>query len=149
MSNSSKQALLDDLFATGNAEQAKISAGYLKTSDLSFIGIKLPVIATIAKKHMKGLDENDLVELMKELWKEPYYEARRASIDVMKEFVKSADVHVAFDIIIYSKNPLYVKFKKELYFISGVQVILGKSADFSSGAYSLRSLPSNRLGSDF
>ncbi|MHA1908785.1 MAG: DNA alkylation repair protein [Candidatus Thorarchaeota archaeon] len=99
MSNIKEKVFLEDLLAAGDEEQAQISAGYLKTSNLSFIGIKLPIIAKIAKKHMKGLSYAELVVLMKDLWNEPYYEARRASIDIMKEFVKNADVDTAFEII--------------------------------------------------
>ncbi|MHA2425137.1 MAG: DNA alkylation repair protein [Candidatus Thorarchaeota archaeon] len=99
MPRTRKKALLDDLLAAGDEEQAQISAGYLKTSKLSFMGIKLPVIAKIAKKHMKGLTQEELVDLMNGLWNESYYEARRAAIDIMKEFVKKNDVTSAFDII--------------------------------------------------
>ncbi|MCK5150627.1 MAG: DNA alkylation repair protein [Candidatus Thorarchaeota archaeon] len=99
MSSFRKKALLDDLHAVGNMEQARISAGYLKTSELSFIGIKLPIIAKIVKKHMRSLSFDELKDLMIDLWNELYYEARRASIDIMKEFVKKADVEIAFKII--------------------------------------------------
>ncbi len=99
MSSFRKKALLDDLHVAGDEEQARISAGYLKTSELSFIGIKLPIIAKIAKKYMKGLSFDELGDLMSDLWNEPYYEARRASIDIMKEFVKNADVEIPFKII--------------------------------------------------
>ncbi|MFW9849725.1 MAG: DNA alkylation repair protein [Candidatus Thorarchaeota archaeon] len=99
MIRSTSKALLDDLLLLSDKEQAEVIAGYLKTSKLSFIGIKLPEIAKIAKKHMKGLSEGELQELMLELWKEPYFETRRASIDVMKEYAKKADVDNALTII--------------------------------------------------
>ncbi len=99
MKRSTSKALLDDLLSLGDKEQAEIIAGYLKTSRLSFIGIKLPEISKIAKKHMKGQSEDELQELMLELWKEPYFETRRASIDVMKEYAKNGNVDNALTII--------------------------------------------------
>ena len=48
---------------------------------------------------MQGLSFEELKDLMIVLCNEPYFEARRSSIDIMKEFVKKADVEISFRII--------------------------------------------------
>jgi 3-methyladenine DNA glycosylase AlkD len=90
---------LKDLKVQGDPEQAERIAGYLKTSKLGFLGVKLPNIARIAKKHMKGLTEEERVDLMHALWREPFFETRRAAVDVMKEFTKKQDFDTALAII--------------------------------------------------
>jgi 3-methyladenine DNA glycosylase AlkD len=93
------ERILKDLKAQGDEEQAEKIGGYLKTSALGFLGVKLPIIAKITKKHMKGLNENERVKLMKALWSEMYFETRRAAVDVMKEFTKKRDFGTAFVIM--------------------------------------------------
>ncbi|MDF1538215.1 MAG: DNA alkylation repair protein [Candidatus Thorarchaeota archaeon] len=99
MVNSPKLPLLEALQNEGDAEQAETIAGYLKTSRLSFMGVKIPMISRITKKHMKGLSLGDLHTLMTNLWKEPFFETRRAAIDIMKEFVKKAEFSTSLEII--------------------------------------------------
>ena len=55
MVSSRKTSLLEALKQESNEAQAEVIAGYLKTTSLSFIGVKLPIINKITKKHMKGL----------------------------------------------------------------------------------------------
>ncbi len=99
MANSPEISLLEELQNESDAEQAETIAGYLKTSTLSFLGVKLPIIGRIAKKHMKGLSLEGMHALMVDLWKELFFETRRAAIDIMKEFVKRANFSTTLEII--------------------------------------------------
>lgn len=91
--------VLNELVKLGNPEQARIVAGYLKTSSLRFLGVRLPEIARIARGAMRGRDEQELVELMSGLWSEPVYEARRAAVDIMKEYAVKGDLERALRMI--------------------------------------------------
>ncbi len=94
-----KDVILADLKKAGDDDQARIISGYLKTSHLRFLGVKLPQIGQIVKHHIKGLSQEEMPELMKGLWSEPIFESRRAAVDVMKKYTQNGDVDVALQII--------------------------------------------------
>ncbi len=91
--------ILNELMKLGDPEQARIVAGYLKTSSLTFLGVRLPVIARVARGAMRGREQQELVELMSGLWSEPVYEARRAAVDIMKEYAMKGDPERALHMI--------------------------------------------------
>lgn len=70
-------------------------AGYLKTSSLEFMGVELPVIHKIVKSNIKGMNLDDIPELMDELWVIETFETRLAAIDVMKEYVKKGSIDIS------------------------------------------------------
>jgi 3-methyladenine DNA glycosylase AlkD len=75
----------------GDSEQAAQITRYLKTSDLEFLGVKLPGIHSAVKDEIKGLEPEELEQTMSDLWQEEVYEFRRAAIDVMERYVKRGD----------------------------------------------------------
>ncbi|MFW9918874.1 MAG: DNA alkylation repair protein [Candidatus Thorarchaeota archaeon] len=99
MTNMKKDDVLRDLKGAGDPEQAKIIAGYLKTSSLEFLGVKIPEIAKIVGKHLKGLSDDDMMALMEALWSEQIFESRRAAVDVMKKYSMKGNVDSALRII--------------------------------------------------
>lgn len=86
------------LIEASNAERKEKIAGYLKTSSLEFIGAELPEIHKIVKANIKGMNLDDMLELMEALWKIETFETRVAAIDVMKEFAKKGPIDKAMNI---------------------------------------------------
>jgi 3-methyladenine DNA glycosylase AlkD len=84
-----------ELKAKGNPERKEKIAGYLKTSSLEFIGVELPDIHKIVTKSIKGVNVDDMRELMDELWKIETFETRLAAIDIMKEYGKKGSIDIA------------------------------------------------------
>ena len=99
MQENQAKNILDDLKKSGDLEQAMIVEGYLKTSSLKFIGVKLPEIAKITKKHILKTPVEDLIPIMEALWQNNIYEARRAAIDVMKVYTKKGTIEKGLEII--------------------------------------------------
>ncbi|MHA1480274.1 MAG: DNA alkylation repair protein [Candidatus Thorarchaeota archaeon] len=99
MLNSQAQEFISDLKNQSDSEKAKGIAGYLKTSRLSFIGIRLPLIHKTTKKHIKEIPIERLPDFMNAIWSEKIFEVRRAAIDVMEKYVKKGDVDVALQIM--------------------------------------------------
>ncbi len=87
-----------ELQAIGTAERKEKIAGYLKTSSLDFIGVELPKIHRIVKTSIKGLEIEEIPDLMAELWKIETFETRLAAIDVLKEYAKNGSVDKALEI---------------------------------------------------
>jgi 3-methyladenine DNA glycosylase AlkD len=86
------------LIEASNAERKEKIAGYLKTSSLEFIGTELPDIHKIVRTNIKGMNLDDMLKLMKALWKIETFETRVAAIDVMKEFAKKGSIDKAMNI---------------------------------------------------
>jgi len=84
-----------DLKSQSNSDRKEKITGYLKTSSLEFIGVELPDIHKIVKKNIKGLDLDDMPELMNELWKIETFETRLAAIDIMKVYGKKGSIDIA------------------------------------------------------
>jgi len=90
--------ILSDLKKHSNSERKEKIAGYLKTSSLDFIGVELPDIHRIVKTNIKGLDIEDMPNLMGKLWTIETFETRLAAIDIMKEYVKKGPIKNALKI---------------------------------------------------
>lgn len=88
-----------ELKTHSNADRKVKIAGYLKTSSLEFIGVELPTIHRIVKTRIKGMNVEDMPEVMADLWKIETFETRLAAIDVMKEFAKKGSVGIALEIV--------------------------------------------------
>ena len=56
-----------DLVTQSNPDRKDKIAGYLKTSVLEFIGVELPAIHKIVKTNIKGMNHDNMPELMDEL----------------------------------------------------------------------------------
>ena len=87
-----------DLKTLSDPNRKEKIAGYLKTSSLEFIGVELPDIHKIVKKNIKGVNLDDLPELMNELWRIVTFETRIAAIDVMKAYGKKGSIDIAMKI---------------------------------------------------
>jgi len=91
--------ILSDLKEHSNSERKEKIAGYLKTSSLDFIGVELPDIHRIVKIYIKGLDIEDMPNLMDQLWTIETFETRLTAIDIMKEYAKKGPIKNALKII--------------------------------------------------
>ena len=87
---------LEDLSDTYRKEKM---AGYLKTSALDFIGVELPQIHRIVKKHIRDQPTEQLSVLMKGLWKIETFETRLGAIDVLKVYAKKGPVKKAMVLV--------------------------------------------------
>lgn len=99
MMSMKKREILNDLLAAEDREKGKVIARYLKTSDLRFLGVQLPDITKIVNRHLKGLSEEDMIGLMRNLWNEPIFDCRRAAIDVMKKYASKGDITSALEML--------------------------------------------------
>ncbi len=99
MSKKQAKELIDNLRSQKNEGQAKIIAGYLKTSNLEFFGVKLPQIHKTTKEHIRGIAIEELAAFANNLWREEVFEVRCAAIDVMKKYVKKGDVSIALEMM--------------------------------------------------
>jgi 3-methyladenine DNA glycosylase AlkD len=88
MAKERAETLLQTLHAQGSPIQAKFLAGYLKTSEMEFYGLKLPLIHRIATVTSRGLTQEDLLALASAVWEYRVHEARIAAIDLMERYVK-------------------------------------------------------------
>ncbi|TFF94876.1 DNA alkylation repair protein [Candidatus Thorarchaeota archaeon] len=95
MPTSAASSIMEALRGSTDPEQRERIAGYLKTSDLEFLGVKLPGIHSAVKKHIRGLEAQELEQTMLDLWSEDVYEFKRAAIDVMERYVKKGDPTIA------------------------------------------------------
>ncbi|TFG96258.1 DNA alkylation repair protein [Candidatus Thorarchaeota archaeon] len=84
-----------DLITQSDPYRKEKIAGYLKTSSLKFIGVELPDIHKIVTRNIKGVNLDDMPELMDELWKIETFETRLAAIDIMKEYGKKGPIDIA------------------------------------------------------
>ncbi len=98
MTESLSKIIHEDLQELSNPDRKEKIAGYLKTSSLEFIGVELPDIHRTVTKHIKGLDIDQLLGLMRKLWKIAKFETRLAAIDMMKVFAKKGSVDDAISI---------------------------------------------------
>ncbi len=99
MSSKQVKELIKDLRSQKHDEQAKIIAGYLKTSKLEFLGVKLPQIHKTTMRHIRGVAIEELPTYANNLWREEVFDVRRAAIDVMKKYVKKGDISIALEIM--------------------------------------------------
>ena len=72
-------------------EQARALSRYLKTSSLEFIGLKLPAIDAVVRRHSRGMPPDGLLALMQGLWSVRIYEVKRAAVDVLQTFAVRGD----------------------------------------------------------
>jgi len=98
MGNQISTRIHSELKSCSIADRKEKIAGYLKTSSLEFIGVELPIIHRIVKTNMKGMNIEDMPDLMAELWTIETFETRLAAIDVMKEFAKKGSVSKTLNI---------------------------------------------------
>lgn len=95
MSNSLTESIHNEMLELSDPYRKEKIAGYLKTSTLEFIGVELPDIHRTVKKHIKGLNIDQLPGLMESLWKIRTFETRLAAIDVLKVYAKKGLVEKA------------------------------------------------------
>ncbi len=97
MSKSTICAISEELQSMSDSYRKEKIAGYLKTSSLDFVGVELPNIHRIVKQNIKGLEIDELPDVMEGLWKIRTFETRLAAIDVLKVFAKKGSVETALD----------------------------------------------------
>ena len=93
-----KENILQQFKELQDDEQAKQVAGYMKTSDLRFLGVKLPELRSIVKRSIRGVSTDELIPIMMELWNEPIFECRRGAIDILAEYAKKGEIKKALEI---------------------------------------------------
>ena len=97
MTKSTVTRIVEELKGLSKSERKEKIAEYLKTSSLDFIGVELPDIHRTVNKNIKGLNVDELPEIMEELWKNRTFETRLAAIDVLKVYAKKGPVETAID----------------------------------------------------
>lgn len=98
--NSSVVELIrNELRAASDAERKEKISGYMKTSNLDFIGVKLPDIHRIVKSHIKPLAPDELPVPMDKMWAIETFETRLAAIDMMKVYAKKGSSENALTIV--------------------------------------------------
>ncbi|MHA2263418.1 MAG: DNA alkylation repair protein, partial [Candidatus Thorarchaeota archaeon] len=77
-------AIIDDLDSRADPEKGKMVAGYMKTSNLEFLGVSVVENRKITRRHLRGVETDYLVPLMKNLWKKEVFDYRMAAIETME-----------------------------------------------------------------
>jgi 3-methyladenine DNA glycosylase AlkD len=98
---------LGELADPARAEQER---RYLK-SDLRHLGVGLPALRRVAVAAAKGLDREQTLTLVEDLWQEPVHERRMAAIEVLirnTSLLTAADLSVAERLIRASHTWAYV-----------------------------------------
>jgi 3-methyladenine DNA glycosylase AlkD len=98
MGNRVKESILKEFRTIEDSSRAVQIAGYLKTSDLQFLGVTLPDLRRIVKNNIKGIKGEELIPIITELWDEPFFECRRGAIDVLAAYSKHGDIQKALEI---------------------------------------------------
>jgi 3-methyladenine DNA glycosylase AlkD len=93
------QNIIEEIEQQKDLEKGTLIAGYMKTSDHLYMGVLVPDIRRTAKKHIKNVPVEDLIPVMKELWKERVFEHRLAAIQIMEKYSEKGDIDTAFDLI--------------------------------------------------
>ncbi|MFO7836474.1 MAG: DNA alkylation repair protein [Candidatus Thorarchaeota archaeon] len=99
MDSSVVELIHNEPSAASDAERKVKISGCIKTSNLAFIGVKLPDIHRIVKSHIKPLAPNELPVLMEEMWAIEAFETRLAAIDMMKVYAKKGSIENALTIV--------------------------------------------------
>jgi 3-methyladenine DNA glycosylase AlkD len=86
MPKSAINRIVQELEKMSDSYRKEKIAGYLKTSSLDFIGVELPDIHRTVKQNIKGLQIDELPEVMEGLWKIRTFETRLAALDVLKVY---------------------------------------------------------------
>ena len=91
--------LKGDLLGQKDREKAVHVAKYLKTSDLRFLGIQIPLIRKTARRHIRGFTVEELPRIMELLWKEEVFDFRLATIEIMEKYSAKGEKSVALQMI--------------------------------------------------
>ena len=101
------QARLGELADPARAAQEK---RYLK-SDLRHLGVALPVLRKVVVTSAAGLDREQTLALVEELWEEPVHERRMAAVEILilgTPLLRASDLAVAERLIRASHSWAYV-----------------------------------------
>ncbi len=82
------QVLVNDLKNQGSSAQADVVRRYLKTSNLEFYGVRLPVIRRIAKQYSKQVHQDNFSRFLLALWNFHVFDVRRAAEEALLQFIK-------------------------------------------------------------
>ncbi len=82
------QSIINELEEHQDPDRGIHVRNYLKTSSLDFLGVPLPTIRAIAKKHAKEVEAGNYAVYLVELWKPPVFDVRRAAAEIILQFQK-------------------------------------------------------------
>ncbi|MHA1960020.1 MAG: DNA alkylation repair protein [Candidatus Thorarchaeota archaeon] len=92
-------AIIDDLDSRADPEKGKMVAGYMKTSNLEFLGVSVVENRKITRRHLRGVETDYLVPLMKKLWTNEVFDYRMAAIETMEKYTREGNIAVAMGMI--------------------------------------------------
>ncbi len=78
--------LIKELETHNDPERAIHVQNYMKTSNLEFLGIPLPTIRNIARKHAQMVVNEYFIDYLQALWSPPIFDVRRAGAEVLLQF---------------------------------------------------------------
>ncbi|MFX1416124.1 MAG: DNA alkylation repair protein [Promethearchaeota archaeon] len=99
MSEAIACALKGDLLGQEDKEKALHVARYLKTSELRFLGIQIPLIRRTTRRHIRDARLQMLPQIVELLWKEEVFDFRFAAIEIMEKYSAKGDKSVALQMI--------------------------------------------------
>ncbi len=99
MSIDTAGAIIDDLDSHTDLEKGKVVASYMKTSSLEFLGVSVVETRKITRRHLRGVETDYLVPLMKKLWKKEVFDYRMAAIETMERYTREGNINIALVLI--------------------------------------------------
>lgn len=90
---------MQDLRSREDEEKGRMVASYMKTSSLRFLGVSVTEARKITRKHIKGLDIDDLPLLIEQLWQEPVFDFKLAAIEALEKYSAEGNIEIAFSMI--------------------------------------------------
>ncbi|UCE10118.1 MAG: DNA alkylation repair protein [Candidatus Thorarchaeota archaeon] len=99
MSSDTASAIIDDLGSRADLEKGKMVASYMKTSNLRFLGVSVTEARKVTRKHIRSVETDALIPLMKKLWKNEVFDYRLAAIEVMERYTREGDISSALELI--------------------------------------------------
>jgi 3-methyladenine DNA glycosylase AlkD len=99
MVEATRRALMEDLRSRMDKEKGRMVASYMKTSSLRFLGVSVTEARKITRSYIKGLAVDELPMLIEQLWKEPVFDFKLASIEALEKYSAKGDIKTTFNMI--------------------------------------------------
>lgn len=90
--------IIESMKRVADPFHARTTARYVKTSTLTFLGLRVAQVDEIVQEHTKELPSEDLLPIMNALWKTVMYEGRLGAVCAMKRYAKTGEIQYTLSV---------------------------------------------------